>query len=170
MMRFIRNDYTFINRLEKIRQKYIEQNKKYSLSTQLGAQGFRMSIHVYEWIEEIKEDFCLSVSQKLNDGCEMDIKFKDTSKLIMAICSSILKDENKTLIVSPDEDKSNEARLETEKLLQQGCLVGLDAYMSNNRIEFKNGSIIEFAVPEKESDTIRGKRMCLYDYEYCKKY
>ena len=36
----------------------------------------------------------------------MDIKFKDTSKLIMAICSSILKDENKTLIVSTDEEKS----------------------------------------------------------------
>lgn len=32
-----------------------------------------------------------------------NIKFTDTSKLIMAICSSILKDENKTLIVSPDE-------------------------------------------------------------------
>ena len=93
----------------------------------------------------------------------INIKFEDKNKLIMAICVSILKEENKTLIVSPDEEKSNEARLETEKLLQQGCLVGLDAYMSNNRIEFKNGSVIEFAVPEKESDTIRGKRMCLYD-------
>lgn len=76
----------------------------------------------------------------------------------------------KSLEVILDEEKSNEAILETEKLLQQSCLVELDAYMSNNRIEFKNGSIIEFAVPEKESDTIRGKRMCLYDYEYCKKY
>ena len=36
----------------------------------------------------------------------MDIKFKDTSKLIMAICSLILKDENKTLIVSTDEQKN----------------------------------------------------------------
>lgn len=70
MRRIIRNDYTFINRLEKIRHKYIEQNKKYSLSTQLGTQGFRMSIHIYEWIEEIKEDFRLSVLQKLNDGCD----------------------------------------------------------------------------------------------------
>jgi hypothetical protein len=66
---FIRNDYTFINRLEKVRQKYIEQNKKYSLSTQLGTQGFRMSIHTYEWIEEIKEDFRLKVLQILNNGC-----------------------------------------------------------------------------------------------------
>ena len=79
----------------------------------------------------------------------MDIKFKDTSKLIMAICSSILKDENKTLIVSPDEEKSNEARLETEKLLQQGSLVLLDAYVTDNRIEFKNGSTIEFVVSRK---------------------
>lgn len=74
----------------------------------------------------------------------MDIKFKDTSKLIMAICSSILKDENKTLIVSTDEEKSKEAILETAKLLQQGSLVGLDVYATDNRIEFKNGSTIEF--------------------------
>jgi hypothetical protein len=100
----------------------------------------------------------------------INIKFKDTSKLIMAICSSMLKEENKTLIVSPDEEKSKEAILETNKLLQQGSLVGLDTYSSDNRIVFKNGSTIEFVVPEKESDTIRGKRsklpMWLYDYEY----
>ena len=88
----------------------------------------------------------------------------------MAICSSILKDENKTLIVSTDEEKSKEARLETAKLLQQGSLVGLDVYATDNRIEFKNGSTIEFVVPKEESDTNRGKRsklpMLLYDYNY----
>lgn len=89
----------------------------------------------------------------------------------MAICTSILKEENKTLIVSPDEEKSKEARLETEKLLQQGSLVGLDTYAIDKIIKFKNGSTIEFIVPEKGSDTIRGKRsklpMWLYDYECC---
>lgn len=99
------------------------------------------------------------------------IKFADKSKLITAICTSILKEENKTLIVSTDEEKSKEARLETEKLLQQGSLVGLDTYASDTKIKFKNGSIIEFIVPEKESDVIRGKRskskMWLYDYERC---
>ena len=89
----------------------------------------------------------------------------------MAICSSILKEENKTLIVSPDEEKSKEARFEIDKLLQQGSLVGLDTYATDKIIKFKNGSSIEFVVPEKESDIIRGKRsklpMLLYDYEYC---
>jgi hypothetical protein len=68
MRKLIRNDYTFINRLEKIRHKYIAQNKEYSLSTQLGTQGYRMSIHTYEWIEDIKEDFRLAVLQKLNEA------------------------------------------------------------------------------------------------------
>ena len=87
----------------------------------------------------------------------------------MAICTSILKEETKTLIASPDEDKNKEARFETEKLLQQGSLVGLDTYATDKIIKFKNGSTIEFIVPDKESDTIRGKRsklpMWLYDYE-----
>ena len=60
------------------------------------------------------------------------MKFKDTSKLIMAICSSILKDENKTLIVSTDEEKSK-----ITSTRKSGC---------DNRIEFKNGSTIEFVV------------------------
>lgn len=98
-------------------------------------------------------------------------KFADKIRLIMAICTSILKEENKTLVVSPDEEKRKEVRLETEKLLKHGSLVGLDAYSKNNKIEFKNGSTIEFVVPQKESDTIRGKRsklpMWLYDYECC---
>lgn len=87
----------------------------------------------------------------------------------MAICTSILKEDNKTLIASPDEEKSKEARIETEKLLQHGSLVGLDTYATDKIIKFKNGSTIEFIVPEKASDTIRGKRsklpMWLYDYE-----
>jgi len=82
-----------------------------------------------------------------------------------------LKDENKTLIVSPDEEKSIEARLEAEKLLQQGSVVGLDTYATNNRIGFQNGSAIEFISPTKSNDVIRGKRsklpMWLYDYESC---
>ena len=87
----------------------------------------------------------------------------------MAICTSILKEENKTLIFSPDDEKRKEARLETDKLLQQGSLIGLDTYETDKIIKFKNGSTIEFIVPEKESDTIRGKRskfpMWMYDYE-----
>lgn len=89
----------------------------------------------------------------------------------MAISSSILKDENKTLIVSPDEKSSKEARLETEKLLQQGSLVGLATSSTDNVIKFKNGSMIEFIVPEKDNVNCRGRRsqlpMMLYDYEYC---
>lgn len=89
----------------------------------------------------------------------------------MAICSSILNEENKTLIASPDEEHSKEARLETEKLLKQGSYVGLDTYATDKVIRFKNGSTIEFITPTKESETCRGKRsklpMLLYDYEYC---
>jgi hypothetical protein len=89
----------------------------------------------------------------------------------MAVCSSILKEENKTLIASTDEERSKKARLETEKLLQQGCLVGMDTYATDKIIKFKNGSSIEFVVPEKDSGNCRGRRselpMLLYDYEYC---
>jgi hypothetical protein len=89
----------------------------------------------------------------------------------MAVCTSILKDNYKTLIALPDEEKSNEARLETEKLLHQGSCMGLCTYEKDNMIKFINGSSIEFVVPEKASDTIRGRRsklpMLLYDYEYC---
>jgi hypothetical protein len=89
----------------------------------------------------------------------------------MAICTSILKEENKTLIASPDEERSKEARLETEKLLQQGRMVGLDTYATDKIIKFKNGSTIEFIAPENECETIRGRRsklpMWLYDYECC---
>lgn len=99
----------------------------------------------------------------------INIKFEDKSKLIMAICSSILKEENKTLIISPDKEKSKEVRLETEKLLQQARVVGLDTHERENEICFENGSTIKFVVPNKESETIRGKRsglpMWLYDYE-----
>jgi hypothetical protein len=89
----------------------------------------------------------------------------------MAVCSSILKVENKTLIASPNEERSKEARAETEKILQQGSMVGLDIYAIDGVIKFKNGSSIEFVVPEKASDTIIGRRselpMWLYDYECC---
>jgi hypothetical protein len=89
----------------------------------------------------------------------------------MAISSSILKDETKTLIVSPNEESSREARLETEKLLQQGSMVGLDTYATDKIIKFKNGSSIEFVVPEKDNGNCRGRRsqlpMWFYDYEYC---
>lgn len=89
----------------------------------------------------------------------------------MAICTSILKEENRTLIASPDEEKSKEARLETKNFLKQGSLIGLDTYATDKMIKFKNGSTIEFVVPEKENEVIRGKRsrlpMLLYDYEYC---
>lgn len=50
-------------------------------------------------------------------------------------------------------------------------MVSLDTYSKNNRIEFENGSVIEFIVPEKSREIIRGRRsklpMWLYDYECC---
>lgn len=75
----------------------------------------------------------------------------------MAVCSSILKEENKTLIASPDEERSKEARLETEKILKQGSMVGLDTYTTDRTIKFKNGSTIEFIAPEKAKDTYSWK-------------
>ena len=100
---------------------------------------------------------------------KIDISF------IMAIVTSILKDKTKTLIVSPDEKSSREAIFETEKLLKQSGISGLDActYEKDNqtKIKFKNGSFIEFVSPVKDSDVIRGRRselpMLFYDYEYC---
>ena len=98
---------------------------------------------------------------------KIDISF------IMAIVTSILKDKTKTLIVSPDEKSSREAIFETEKLLKQSGVSGLDActYEKDNqtKIKFKNGNFIEFVSQVKDSDVIRGRRseipMWLYDYE-----
>ena len=92
--------------------------------------------------------------RKVNkNGCRkevINIQFKDTSKLVMAICSSILKQENRTLIISPNEEKSNEAKLETEKLLQQGSVVGLDTYEREYNPSYKSEVIEEAHKPSFE--------------------
>lgn len=66
----IRNDYTFIQRLERVRQKYLKQEQSNSVSSHLGSQGFRMYLNIYDWIKDIKEDMRLNALQNINDSGE----------------------------------------------------------------------------------------------------
>jgi hypothetical protein len=65
--RFIRNDYTFIKRLEKLVSKY---EKMYYIATKDKDQTRYSDIHYHirMWIKDIKEDMRLQALQKINDG------------------------------------------------------------------------------------------------------
>lgn len=67
-------------------------------------------------------------------------------ELIRAICVAILKDHTYSLVASLDEESSNKAKKETERLLKRGCFAGLDTYATENTIKFQNGSVIEFVI------------------------
>jgi hypothetical protein len=67
--KFIRNDYTFIKRLELIACKY----EKLYYSTSKDKEQTRYSdinYNVKQWIKVIKEDMRLLALQKINDGGE----------------------------------------------------------------------------------------------------
>lgn len=97
------------------------------------------------------------------------MKHNEIYKIIMAIATSILKSENKTLIVSPNEDSNKDAYDTTLKYLSYDPSVKSSFDTYGNKIEFTNGSSIEFVVPSKPSETIRGKRADIshwyFDYE-----
>lgn len=76
MRKFIRNDYTFIKRLERIGQKYLKQEQNSSVSSYLGSQGLRMYLHTGDWVKNIKEDMKLNALQKINDSGERNKEYK----------------------------------------------------------------------------------------------
>jgi len=57
----IRNDYTFINRLKKLRQKYIEQ-----IYVDFSS-NVKMCFNIDGWIVDIKEDMRLEALQEINN-------------------------------------------------------------------------------------------------------
>lgn len=67
MRKFIRNDYTFINRLERIQARYLKQEQGSSISSYLSSQGLRMYLKIGRWIDDIKEDMRLKLNQRLLD-------------------------------------------------------------------------------------------------------
>lgn len=67
MRKFIRNDYTFIKRLEKIGDKYLAQNNDNSIISTTGTSGLKMYLRIHNFIDEIKEDMRLNALQKIND-------------------------------------------------------------------------------------------------------
>lgn len=58
----IRNDYTFINRLKKLNQKYLKQ------ANITPSPNFKMCLNIDNWINSIKEDMRLKALQRINEG------------------------------------------------------------------------------------------------------
>ncbi len=69
MRKFIRNDYTLINRLERLSQKYLNLHNECSTFNKKSINYFRMYVRTQRTIEDIKEDMRLNALQKINDGC-----------------------------------------------------------------------------------------------------
>jgi hypothetical protein len=70
-MKTMRNDYTFIKRLEKLVCKY--ENLYHEAAIHNYKEDDRYSqIHynIRIWIKDIKEDMRLRALQKINDGCD----------------------------------------------------------------------------------------------------
>jgi hypothetical protein len=99
------------------------------------------------------------------------IKLYDWQKIVLAIADSILKSKNKTLIVSPNEDKKQEAYNNILKILSYDPSIKIQSNNNSCTIYFENGSTIECDVPQPkfESDCIRGQRVKMdhwyYEYE-----
>ena len=68
MKRFIRNDYTFIKRLELLVCKY--ENLYYLAETNKEQDRYSEIHYNRQWIKDIKEDMRIRALQKINDGCE----------------------------------------------------------------------------------------------------
>ena len=67
MSKPIRNDYTFVKRLEKIADKYMELQREASSDTTC-RKYFKICMKLYNWIDEIKEDMRLQSLQKTNNN------------------------------------------------------------------------------------------------------
>lgn len=75
MRKFIRNDYTFIKRLELLVCKY---DVMYHEATTNKEQDQFSEIHynIRKWIKDIKEDMRLNALQKINDGCDWKTEYE----------------------------------------------------------------------------------------------
>lgn len=62
MRKFIRSDYTFIKRLEKLKQKYLNQ------SNIILSSNSRMYLKIDGWIDDIKEDMRLRVLEEISSS------------------------------------------------------------------------------------------------------
>jgi hypothetical protein len=70
MRKFIRNDYTFIKRLERLQNTYRTKDRGGSISSDLSSKGHRMYCRINRWIDDIKEDMRLNALQNINDSGE----------------------------------------------------------------------------------------------------
>ena len=69
MRKFIRNDYTFIKRLELLVCKY--EKLYFDASTDKEQTRYsEIHYHIRMWINNIREDMKLKVLQKINDGSD----------------------------------------------------------------------------------------------------
>lgn len=75
MRKFIRNDYTFIKRLDRIADKYLNLHKEEcSLTSRRSVSYFHMYMKIKDSICDIKENMRLNALQKINDGCDVNWK------------------------------------------------------------------------------------------------
>lgn len=76
MRKFIRNDYTFIMRLERLQNTYRTKDCGGSISSDLSSRGYKMYCRIDGWIDSIKEDMILNALQKINDGCDWKTEYE----------------------------------------------------------------------------------------------
>ena len=97
------------------------------------------------------------------------MKLYDWQKILLFVTNAIMKNENKIVVVSPDEKHKDDVYKNTKKMLSYDPAVVSSYDDSNCVIEFKNGSVITCLTPKPEEDIIRGKRAdisnWLYDFE-----
>lgn len=67
MSRFIRNDYTLVNRLQRLADKKLEQEKSMSTFSKELIPVFRIHMKINKLIDDIKEDMKLKLNQRLSD-------------------------------------------------------------------------------------------------------
>ena len=84
---------------------------------------------------------------------------KDKYELMRLIWRCLFYHDTHGCVVSPNDKKSKDAYKSAVKLLPNKFVD-----IKPNKIEFTNGSVIEFVVPLEETENIRGKRSKIKEF------
>jgi hypothetical protein len=76
MRKFIRNDYTLINRLKKIEHRYMELSCKHKLSDTRSGRYFRLYLLFSKAIKDTKEDMRMRALQRINSSEDFKLEYQ----------------------------------------------------------------------------------------------
>ena len=88
------------------------------------------------------------------------------AKVLFFVTNAIMKNENKMVVVSPDEKHKNDVYKTAVKILSYDPAVVSSYDDSNCIIEFKNGSVITCLTPNPQEEVIRGKHADISNWLY----